>query len=392
MKHAPVRLLSAVALLVAVTSSVAELSTEAKAAIRGEIKAVIDEGHYPGISILLIHNDTVVMREAQGVANFETKRPFTVDELCWLASTGKLFTGALMARLVDEGAISFDDPIAKTFPEFSGIRLRDGSTPRRPVLLRHALSHTSGIPSDRWLESEFKIKKDNPGHADYFRPKAPQDFINGCLKVGLVAEPGAKMIYGRPIDLCASVVEARTGKSFIELMEARVFRPLGLANTTIRPTKSDLKRLAPLYQSKEPGVYEADTFGLEVAERQNHRLSTAGGGVYSTLDDIGTLMELHLHHGRHNGRQLIKPETLRALYEPQPGTGGRYGLAMQIQRSTVNGESTLYTHPGYSGPVAWFDFERKLAGVLLMQSNTVGRSKHHKRIIDQIHKFIPAGK
>jgi len=365
----------------------AELSDQGKATIRTEIQAVIDEGYYPGISILLIHHDEVVMREAHGIANLETKAPFTVDQLCWLASTGKVFTATLMASLVNDGVLNFDDPVSKTFPEFDDIRLRSGSKPELPVLLRHALSHTSGIPSNGWME-EKGFKESDPEYAGYFLPQNPQDFIDGCLHLGLVSNPGEKMMYGRPIDLVACVAEKLTGKPFTELMEKRVFDPLGLKNTTIKPTSNDLKRLAPLYQSKETGIFEPDTFGLEVAERQNQRLSTAGGGVYSTLDDIGLLMQLHINRGAHDGKQLIRAEILEKLYRPQSGTNGRYGLAFQIQSSEVNGKSTLYNHPGYSGPVAWVDFERDLVGVLLMQSNTVGRGKHHKRIIETVYSSI----
>lgn len=365
------------------------LSESARSTIRAEIRSIIDEGFYPGISILLIHRDKVIMREAHGVVNLETQAPFTVDELCWLASTGKIFTATLMAKLVDDGVVTFDDPIARTFPEFNAIRLRGGSKPEQPVLLRHALSHTSGVPSNNWM-AQNGFKDSDPEHAGYFFPKTPQDFVDACLKLGLVAEPGTRMMYGRPIDLCACVAEKRTGKTFITLMEEHVLKPLRLSNSTIQPTEGDMKRLAPLYQSTKPGVFESDNFGLEVAERQNKRLSTAGGGVYSTLDDLGTLMQFHLNRGMHHGKQLVRPETLSQLYEPQPGTGGRYGLAFQIHHSDINGKSRWISHPGYSGPVAWIDFERDLAGVLLMQSNTVGRSKHHQRIIDTIYQFLPA--
>lgn len=366
------------------------LTDEARSAIRSEIQAVIREGYYPGVSILLIHKGRVVMREAQGVVDIETREPFTVDQLCWLASTGKLFTATLMASLVDEGLLTFDDPISKTFPEFANIRLPDGTKPRQPVRLRHAMSHTSGIPNDNWLKAEKHLEKDSPQLADYISPQTPRDFVNGCLKLGLVVEPGTKMMYGRPIDLSACVAEKVTGKTFVELMQERVFKPLGLKQTTIQPTEEELKKLAPLYSSSKPGVFEPDHFGLEVAERQNKRLSTAGGGVYSTLDDIGTLMQLHLQRGKHHGKQLIRAETLQQLYQPQPGTNGRYGLAFQIKDSQVNGHSRILSHPGYSGPVAWIDFERDLVGVLLMQSNTVNRTKHHNRIIDTIYRFIPA--
>lgn len=373
-------------------TSQSSLSDAAQAAIRSEIKAVIEEGYYPGISILLIHKGRVVMREAHGVVDIKTKAPFTVDQLCWLASTGKIFTATLMSSLVDEGLLTFNDPISKTFPEFSNMRLPDGQRSLEPVRLRHVLSHTSGIPNDNWLKTEKQLDKNNPRLADYVSPRTPEDFINGCLKLGLVVEPGTRMMYGRPIDLSACVAEKVTGKTFIELMQERVFKPLGLKQTTIQPTEQELKQLAPLYSSSKPGVYEPDHFGLDVAERQNQRLSTAGGGVYSTLDDIGTLMQLHLNRGVHHGKQLIQAKTLQQLYQPQPGTNGRYGLAFQIKDSEINGHSRILSHPGYSGPVAWIDFERGLVGVLLMQSNTVNRTKHHNRIIDTIYRYLPAEK
>ncbi len=380
--------------LLAITGTIQSVGADdsGKRAIRGEIKAVIEEGLYPGISILLIHKGEVIMREAHGVVDIETGEPFSVDQLCWLASTGKIFTATLMAKLVDEDVLTFDDPIVQTFPKFSEVKLREGgAAPKQPVLLRHALSHTSGLPGNQWMKQNGITEEDSK-YAGYFFAKTPDEFIDGCISMGLAVEPGTRMLYGRPIDLSACVTEKLTGKPFTQLMKEKVFSPLGLKNTTIQPTKADLKKLAPLYQSKKPGVFEPDKFGLEVAERQSTRLSTAGGGVYSTLDDLGVLMQLHLNHGKHEGVQLIDAKTLQKLYQPQPGTNGRYGLAFQIMKSSINGESTLYNHPGYSGPVAWFDFERQLAGVLLMQSNTVGRGKHHQRIIDQIHEMIPAGK
>jgi CubicO group peptidase (beta-lactamase class C family) len=103
-------------------------------------------------------------------------------------------------------------------------------------------------------------------------------------------------------------------------------------------------------------------------------------------------MQLHLNRGIHKGKRIVREKTLKELYKPQPGTNGRYGLAFQIHHSEVNGKSRWLSHPGYSGPVAWIDFERNLAGVLLMQSNTVNRTKHHQRIIDTIYRFMPAKK
>lgn len=369
-------------------SSEAALSDSGRKAILDELQALIDEGHFPGAAILLIHEDEIILREALGVVDVKTRAPFTVDQLCWWASTGKMFTATLAAMLVDDGVLSFDEPIANSFPEFSRIRLQDGSPVEQPVRIRHVMSHTSGVPGNQWLKQHGPSEED-PHHAGFYFPSNPQEFIDGCLKLGLVAQPGTRMLYGRPIDLVACVVEKKTGRTFPGLMASRVLEPLGMKSATLRPTEEDLKRLAPLYSSTQPHVFEPDDFGLRVAHRQNTGLSSAGGAVYATMDELGVLMQLHLHRGVHQGRRLVRAETLARLYEPQPATQGRYGLAFQIMKTGIGGESVLYNHPGYSGPLAWFDFERKLSGVLLMQSNTTGRGKLHQRVLDRIHAAIP---
>ena len=185
-----------------------------KKAIRDEIKAIIEEGYYPGASILLIHKSEVIMREAHGVVNIETEEPFSVDQLCWLASTGKIFTATLMAKLVDEDVLTFDDSIVDTFPKFSKIKLREGGTaPKQPILLRHALSHTSGMPGNQWMKQNGIIEEGGK-YPNYFSPKTPDDFIDGCVAIGLAAEPGTRMLYGKPIDLTACVAEKLTANRF----------------------------------------------------------------------------------------------------------------------------------------------------------------------------------
>ena len=388
--HVVLRLLLALlgAVLAESSAVAAGLSRDAQEAIRSEIRRVIAEGYYPGISVLLIHQGKIVMREAHGVVNLDTSEPHTTGQLCWLASTSKLFTGVLMAMLVDDGSVSFDDPIAKFFPAFADIRLLDGSRPKQPVLLRQALSHTSGLPEESWLRSKG-ITKDDPAHAGYFYPKSPQEFVDACLAFGIISEPGTRKMYGSPIELAACVAQRATGQSFAELMERRVFAPLGLSETTIRPDAGQMARIAPLYQWRKAGEFASSSLSLEVARRENESMASAGGGIFSTLDDVGRLMLLHLNHGWHEGRQLVRTETLQRLYQKQPGARD-YGLAMQIHDSAVNGRSRILSHPGFSGPVAWVDFERELAGVLLMQSNTLDRTKHHQRIIDTIYRFVPA--
>jgi CubicO group peptidase (beta-lactamase class C family) len=362
------------------------LSEKSSKDITQSYRKLVDDGYYPGASILLIQDGDILLKDSYGVANISTKVAFTEDQLCWLASTGKMFTAALMASLVSDGLISYDDPISKYYPEFAHIKLANGQKPKQAVLIRHALSHTTGIPSGNWLKSHKDSTRENPGkYNNYWQPQTPQDFINACLQIGLVAEPGTKMMYGTPIDLVACVAEKVTGKKFTQLMKERILEPLALSKTTVIPTDEQLKQIAPLYTSSVKHQFSHNPLSEYVANRQRTRFTTAGGCTFSTLVDVARLLQLHLNKGVHNGKRLISEQALNELYKIQHGTKQRYGLAFMIRQEE---DGNIFYHPGHSGPVGWIDFERRLVGVMLMQSNTKGRDDLHKKVIQKINQHV----
>jgi CubicO group peptidase (beta-lactamase class C family) len=362
------------------------LPETARLAIRGELRALVEGGVCPGAALLLRWRGAVVMREAHGVARLETREPFRVSTPCWLASASKTFTATLVAMLADEGVLSLDDPIARFYPEFDDIRLQDGSKPSEPVRIRHALGHTTGIPWEEWLQKHGM--RDDPDYAGFFTPRRAADFIDACLRIGLIAEPGTRITYGRPINLITCVVERATGRPFASVMEERVFARLGLTHTTIRLTRGQLPALTPVYHAPGPRVFDPDPFSVEVARQQVEGMSSAGGGIYSTGDDIGRMLQLHLNRGRHGRRQLVRPETVEQLLTPQPVYPG-YGLGFQIHDTDVNGASRIVCHAAYSGPLLWFDRGRDLVGTLLMQCCTADRDAHHRRLLDTVNRFVP---
>ena len=368
-------------------STQSQISVNEQDEIKKSFRLLVDKGYYPGGAILIRQNGKTVIEDSYGVVDLETKKKFSTDQLCWLASTGKMFTATLMASLVDDGLISFDDPISKYYPQLSNIKLHNGKKPKQQILLRHILSHTSGIPNDNWLENYRSATVGNPGqYKKYFEPRSALDFIDACLKLGVANEPGIKMMYGTPIDIAACIAEKVTGKKFTQLMYERVIQPLKLRNTTVVPTDEQLKSIAPLYSSSTPGKFKPDALSKYVANRQRTRFTTAGGCVFSTLEDVSTLLQLHLNKGRFKNQRLISETSLSQLYMPQPGTENKYGLAFMIKNTD---DTRIYYHPGYSGPVGWIDFERKLIGVMLMQSNTKGRDQLHQTVIETVNKVIP---
>ncbi len=103
--------------------------------LREPFERAIEKHFIPGGALLVIHRGDVIFREGFGVANIETKRPFTVDAPCRIASVTKPHTATLIAMLVDQGKLAWDDPVDRYLPKFS-----KPISPKRlkpPLLFRH---------------------------------------------------------------------------------------------------------------------------------------------------------------------------------------------------------------------------------------------------------------
>jgi CubicO group peptidase (beta-lactamase class C family) len=90
--------------------------------------------------------------------------------------------------------------------------------------------------------------------------------------------------------------------------------------------------------------------------------------LISSIDDVGRVLMLHRNRGQVDGKQLVKPESLQALYKRQPGTGRtNYGLGLNVGKVNAKGEGIRVRHTGASGTFAQLDFENDLIFVLLTQ-------------------------
>jgi CubicO group peptidase (beta-lactamase class C family) len=105
------------------------------------------------IGIIADKNGKIHYRNTLGYADVERKRPMSEDSVCWIASMTKMFAGASIMMLVDEGKVSLDDPVTRFIPQLEKwmvVAEKDQSHVllkplARPVTVRHVLSHTSGL-------------------------------------------------------------------------------------------------------------------------------------------------------------------------------------------------------------------------------------------------------
>ncbi|MFO0953835.1 MAG: serine hydrolase domain-containing protein [Isosphaeraceae bacterium] len=169
------------------------------------------------------------------------------DALFWIASQSKPITAAALMMLVDEGRCGSTTPVGKYLPEFNDVWLaveRDGDRillkrPAWPVSVRDLLRHTSGLPFASAMETPTL---DGLTLRDAARSYA----MTPCS-----SEPGSKCQYSNAgINTAGRVVEVVGGVPYEEFLERRLFKPLGMKDTTFRPGEEQVKRLARAYETR----------------------------------------------------------------------------------------------------------------------------------------------
>ena len=242
----------------------------------------------------------------------------TPDAVGWIASMTKAVTTAAALQLVERGRLDLDAPASGTVPglrdtavlegfdEDGGPRLRP---PRRPVTLRHLLTHTSGFVYDIWSEPMARYQEATgiPGII------ACQDV---CLTIPLVFDPGERWDYGIGIDWAGKMVEAASGQRLGEYLRDHLLGPLGMDDTAFRITDAMRARLAKIHMRGEDGSL-APQMDLEIP--QDPEFEMGGGGLYGTIGDYLRFIRLILNRGRANGEQLLAPETVEAMSRNQIG-------------------------------------------------------------------------
>src|SRR5213593_2178390 len=141
-------------LLVAVTFAAPSITQQGATALSTFLKDATDRGDVPVVVAVVDRNGTLY-NEAFGVSSMLTKRPMTKDTIFNMASMTKPVTSVAIMMLVDEGKVKLDDEVAKYVPKYKDplvitkFNEADASyetrPAKRPITIRHLLTHTSGI-------------------------------------------------------------------------------------------------------------------------------------------------------------------------------------------------------------------------------------------------------
>ena len=330
-------------------------SNDQRGSIQEAFNKGIDNQYIPGGALMIIHKGEVILEEGFGFANLETKKPFTPDALCRIASLTKPHTATMIGILSHQGKLSFADPVDKYIPEFGSLKIRALNEPVESPTLAQCLSHTTGWASNDQLKAG-RLKLNLDGNLE----SVTKDL---SMKV-VFHPPGTNYAYSRLGYMTAGrVAEIVTGMSYQEAMKTVLFDAIGANDSTFVVTESVMKRMATPYERTQSGfrIRTGDPMGTAI---------NPGGNLITNLDGVARLFMLHRNKGTVGSKRIISEEKLQTMYVGQPGTensGSGYGLGFRILKKRTDGTSSRVQHTGAAGTIGILDFDLDLIVIVLTQ-------------------------
>ena len=248
--------------------------------------------------VLLARQGQVLLNAGYGMADRERGEESSTSTRFDVASLGKMFTGVAMAQLVEQGRVSYDDPVGRHLPDLRNAAIRER------VTIHHLLTHTSGIP-----DLPDPLFREPPATLTGYVP-----FLEGAQ---LEFAPGAQRSYSNSGFVVAGLIlEAVTGESYESYLQRHVFAPAGMAGASLQP---DSPRPAAVgYLRREEGSGGPPLVRSE-APRQR---GGPHGGTYATAEDLHRFF-MALWAGR-----LLDAAAVRAMTTPREGTAAAYGFGV----------------------------------------------------------------
>jgi CubicO group peptidase (beta-lactamase class C family) len=347
-------------------------------------------GDVPGVVATATNREGTIYEGGFGSRVLGEPAEMSPDTVVWIASMTKALTGTAAMQLVEQGKLELDAPASNVLPELGEAMVLEGfdedgqpltRTPKRPITLRHLLTHTAGFAYEFW----------NADVVSYQQVKGLPPIIScqhETLRLPLHFDPGDRWEYGISIDWAGKMVEAVSGKKLGAYLSENVFSPLGMNDTAFRITPAMRQRLAKIHQRGEDGSLTP----IDAEIPQDPEFEMGGGGLYGTAVDYLKFVRMVLNRGRAGAEQVLKPETVdlmsrNAMGDIQvrmlqtvapalsndaeffPGMPKGWGLSFMInyEQAPTGRSAGSLAWAGLANTYFWIDPTRELGGVYATQ-------------------------
>jgi beta-lactamase len=339
------------------------------------LQQYVDSGRLPG-AISVLYNNGIQETCCIGYADPRTKRPITMDDAFMQCSQTKGFCGVTIAKLVEEGKISLDDPVSKYLPEFSTLWVLDGKTDSTMTLhkaknvltVRMCLNHTGGFP----FECSAKRKDVRGGGWSGGAPIRQVASI--AAESPIMFEPGTKALYSNTgIDIGAAVVETVTGMKWEKYLKETVLDPLGMKDTWFWPTDKQIENKIELFNIKEgqPSEWLEENPWEQRPYNDSHVFASAGAGLWSTANDQLKFYKMLMNLGvGDNGVRILKEETVKSILAVSTRPAGLGDYSLGLTAPVVDREDAWFGHGGAWGTNCVVNWHKKQLKLWVVQASS----------------------
>jgi CubicO group peptidase (beta-lactamase class C family) len=298
------------------------------AASRALIQSYVDRQLLAGASAVVMQGGQQLDAFCIGFSSVETSELLQPNRIYRAFSNTKLITSSLTLMFMDEGHFALDDPVKNWIPEFGNLRvLRPGAQSvddtvalQTDITIRHLLSHTSGLSHGVFDPSTVIFNAYTAAGVRSAQLTLAQ-VMPKLAALPLSFQPGQGWDYAMGADLLARLMEIITGKTYAEILQTRIFDPLGMADTGYLVSPANRARLLPLYRGEDPlqpmspGLHLTDNLPWPDAFVNPVPRQAGTGGLVTTQADYLRFMQALFGDG--SGSKLLKPDTLKEMLQDQ---------------------------------------------------------------------------
>ncbi|MEJ2541990.1 MAG: serine hydrolase [Gemmatimonadota bacterium] len=334
-------------------------------------REAIEDGELVGAVLLVAKDGKVVLHEALGWRHKGKGLPMEKNTMFRMASNTKPPVATGISILVEEGKLSYDDPVREYIPSFDNYRAGF-------IQIKHLLSHTSGLRiNSLFLEPYLEPSPE--------RPDAPTLQLEAARfgEVGAEVLPGTSYSYSNPgFNTLGALVEIASGHPLEEFLDERIYTPLGMDDSyhheVAEKLDGKLDRMGAVYYTRENEEWVP---GWEPGDPPQVPFVRASGGMISTAMDYAVFCQMYLNGGVYGGVRIIQEETVELMTtpfflaggdaDPERGVSIGYGYGWNVA------DDGTFSHTGSDGTGAWVDPNRELI-VLVFTQTPRGRNPRTK--------------
>ena len=350
---------------------------ERLARIPARMKEFVEKGTISGTVTLIARHGVVGSLEAVGYQDLETNKPMRTDTIFQIRSMTKSVTAVGVMILVEEGRLTLRDPLEKYLPEFRALSVIESresqSAPvlkpaSRPVTIYDLLTHTSGMSS--WLAEHLRAEarqKQTLAELAALRARMPLEF-----------QPGTKFLYSNSgYRVLGRLIEVVSGQPYEKFTEERVFKPLGMKDSSVLPPLEKLDRVASTYELRDGKLVKSQNY--DISSVQRWKIPAPSASMFSTASDLFAFYQMMLNGGQFNGRRILSPASVEVMtmchtsgvdsLSPRRSSGIHYGLGWNVV-CDPGGTQELrsigsFGHGGLLNTNGWVDPQKHLVTVFL---------------------------